>query len=284
MRYPGYLLNPGDMFQVEPERVMFATGIPKHGVRPNSEGEAVAAEEHSSVFTEDTASKAEAATEPDEEKEEDTRDPRTILKDLISQTKTILASQRSDIGAKRKQDLRAFSSSVKRILSRAKSSTIMSDNLEAQFLELQNQLKIKQEVKIQGKASPPSAQKAAREEVLQGDAKDAASGGQMSTADTDALEKDHNVVSKAEYNDLLAALEMMKENPVDETKPYATPWMPREYMSAFAFIPRYLEVNHNICAAVYLRHPVARPGEAEVPSPYGEATSTSAFAWYLRRR
>ena len=29
MRFPGYLLNPGDMFQVDPERVMFATGAPK---------------------------------------------------------------------------------------------------------------------------------------------------------------------------------------------------------------------------------------------------------------
>ena len=29
MRYPGYLLNPGDLFQVDPERVMFATGAPK---------------------------------------------------------------------------------------------------------------------------------------------------------------------------------------------------------------------------------------------------------------
>ena len=29
MRYPGYLLNPGDLFQVNPERVMYATGAPK---------------------------------------------------------------------------------------------------------------------------------------------------------------------------------------------------------------------------------------------------------------
>src|SRR5438046_3078149 len=29
MIYPGYMLNPGDMFQVEPERVLFATGAPK---------------------------------------------------------------------------------------------------------------------------------------------------------------------------------------------------------------------------------------------------------------
>lgn len=62
------------------------------------------------------------------------------------------------------------------------------------------------------------------------------------------------------------------------------PWRPREYMSAFAFIPRYLEVNQNICSAVYLRHPVARPGLAEVPTPFPEPLSQLAFNWFLRRR
>lgn len=62
------------------------------------------------------------------------------------------------------------------------------------------------------------------------------------------------------------------------------PWSPRNYMSAFAFIPRYLEVNQNVCSAVYLRHPVARPGLAEVPTPFGLETGLLAFQWYLRRR
>ena len=30
MRQPSYLLNPGDLFQVDPERVMYATGAPKN--------------------------------------------------------------------------------------------------------------------------------------------------------------------------------------------------------------------------------------------------------------
>lgn len=50
----------------------------------------------------------------------------------------------------------------------------------------------------------------------------------------------------------------------DPTKPYRTPWRPRYYLSAFAFIPRYMEVNHSIGHAVYLRDPVARPGLSEV--------------------
>ncbi|KAH8149651.1 uncharacterized protein LAJ45_06282 [Morchella importuna] len=73
-------------------------------------------------------------------------------------------------------------------------------------------------------------------------------------------------------------------NPVDYSKPYATPWRPRDYLPPFAFIPKYLEVNHNTCHAVYLRHPVARPGQTEVPSPFGPEVMQLAFNWFLRRR
>ena len=83
---------------------------------------------------------------------------------------------------------------------------------------------------------------------------------------------------------LKQALENARENPVDPSRPYATPWRPREYMSPFAFVPRYLEVHHKVCSAVYLRHPVARPGLGEVPTPYAIETNGLAFNWYLRRR
>lgn len=73
-------------------------------------------------------------------------------------------------------------------------------------------------------------------------------------------------------------------NPIDYSKPYATPWRPRDYLPPFAFIPKYLEVNHNTCHAVYLRHPVARPGQTEVPSPFGPEVMQLAFNWFLRRR
>ncbi|EPS45313.1 hypothetical protein H072_700 [Dactylellina haptotyla CBS 200.50] len=61
-------------------------------------------------------------------------------------------------------------------------------------------------------------------------------------------------------------------------------WEPKRFMNLFAFIPRYLEVNHNICHAVYLRHPVARSGSAEVPNPFNHETMMLAYNWYLRRR
>lgn len=43
-------------------------------------------------------------------------------------------------------------------------------------------------------------------------------------------------------------------NPIDVTKPYATPWRPRDYLPPFAFIPRYLEARNSalfLCSWVY---------------------------------
>lgn len=90
-------------------------------------------------------------------------------------------------------------------------------------------------------------------------------------------------MTKDEMRNLARMLKQESENPVDDSKPYATPWQPRRYMSAFAFIPRYLEVNPNICAAVYLRHPVAKKGLGEVPTPFPYLTNQLAHNWYLGR-
>lgn len=72
-------------------------------------------------------------------------------------------------------------------------------------------------------------------------------------------------------------------NAIDASKPYATPWRPKDLMAPFAFIPRYLEVNHSICHAVYLRHPICKPGESEIPSPFPLATHKAAYTWFLKR-
>ncbi|KAK5047961.1 hypothetical protein LTR84_006151 [Exophiala bonariae] len=269
MKYPGYLLNPGDMFQVVPDRVMYAAGQPKVNLAvrkaqaqvdaENAEAEAAQAEEEQAIVE----------PEPEEDVDDD-RDPRDILKELQSQAKSILASPRENIGAKRKQDLRAFTKSIRRLLSRGKSATIKTESIEAQFAEIQEQLKIRRENKAADTATTKDG-----ETTDPTKPKETPS---LSPTSTD------NILSDTDYNQLFAALQSMQENPVDESKPYATPWMPRDYMSAFAFIPRYLEVNHNICAAVYLRHPVARPGLAEVPTPFNEYVNSTAYAWYLRRR
>ncbi|KIW15152.1 hypothetical protein PV08_05197 [Exophiala spinifera] len=267
MRYPGYLLNPGDMFQVLPERVMFATGAPKINEQAKPEDQQGADEE---VVEE--AGTIEKAAEAEEVEAE--QDPREILKALKSQARALLASSKQDLGAKRKQDLRAFSKSIQRLLSKSKSTSIETDSAEAQLAEIQRQLQVRRDSKAAETSSEPAVQD--NEESTSGSVESAETQAQVNA------EQPH--LDDEEYNELLSALRSMQENPIDDSKPYATPWMPRDYMSVFAFVPRFLEVNHKICAAVYLRHPVARPGLAEVPTPFSEYINSSAFTWYLRRR
>lgn len=280
MRYPGYLLNPGDMFQVDPERVMFATGQTKQPLEDVEEANEESAEEKEPDADDAELQAKGAETKAAEAEDVDIdRDPRDLLKHLLSQSRAILASPKEGLAAKRKQELRAFATAVKKMLSRSKSSTILTDSLEAQFAELQNQLKIRRQNK--GSSRLPE-QKIAENETTTSEASASEAG--KAVVPEPSRESYANSISDSEYDDLQAALLTMNENPVDDTKPYATPWMPRDYMSAFAFIPRYLEVNQNICAAVYLRHPVVRPGMAEVPSPFGEDVNSVAHTWYLRRR
>ncbi|SLM33838.1 Ribosomal protein S4/S9 [Lasallia pustulata] len=259
MIYPGYMLNPGDMFQVELGRVLYATGAPKDKkerratrVIRRAKQNAAASEDAENESAESVESSPTAAAKSSEEPQ----DPKKILSGLLSHAKSILSSDSKDaLPAKRKQELRAFQRTIRKTLSRTNTSTILTDDLDAQLMEITSKLK----------TTAPS---------LPDD--------QQTTSDQPAPPP--ATLSADDRRALRAALIEARENPVDPTKPYATPWRPRDFMSAFAFIPRYLEVNHRICSAVYLRHPVARPGLAEVPTPFSLETNTLAFNWYLRRR
>lgn len=268
------------MFQVVPERVMYATGAPKV-VEKAKASEEEDAENTSAEAAETSAEEVQSESKAEEDEIDVDRDPREVLKALQTQAKSILSAGKKDLGAKGKQNLRAFSKAVRRLLSRSKSSTIPSNDAEAQFAELQQQLNITRENQATGTTSLPSAQDAAS--TVSAEAKETNSAIDELETLQQANSGKETSLSDNDYNELLSALRTMNENPIDESKPYATPWMPRDFMSAFAFIPRYLEVSHKICAAVYLRHPVARPGLAEVPTPFSEYTSSGAFTWYLRR-
>lgn len=258
MIYPGYQLNPGDMFQVEPERVMFATGAPKDAAERRA-GRKARRKREASAKSEDSPPSSDSVSEPAADPAVDSSDPnpKETLQSLLSQARTLLtSSSSSSLSGKRKQDLRAFQRLLKKTLARThmfpQSSTTLTDSLDAQLQELTQKLNLN---------PAPSSQD-------QVDLRDLSP--ETMTPETSKV--------------LRRALEEARENPIDVTKPYATPWRPRAYMSAFAFIPRYLEVHHKICSAVYLRHPVARPGLAEVPTPFGIEVSSLAFNWYLRRR
>ncbi|SCV02882.1 LAME_0H05974g1_1 [Lachancea meyersii CBS 8951] len=68
----------------------------------------------------------------------------------------------------------------------------------------------------------------------------------------------------------------------DPSKPYFTPWKPRPFLSPFAILPHHIEISFKTCHAVYLRDPVARPGQSEVISPFGLPVHERAYMYYVR--
>jgi hypothetical protein len=263
------------MFQVETDRVLFATGAPK----PRDQAKKNRFERRIRRQTNLTRNAAEAkraerrAAKAAKELADDSiplsksaRSPQVVLGDpevrnlrkqdlqkVIRQIEDRTGDKKVRRTGKRKQELRA-------LLRRAKSTMIFMNRKSVQDIDTEIK-EITQELLGMTKEEEDSTGKTSVKKPMPES--------EMSPAMKKALEE---------------AIARIRENPTDETKPYATPWRPRPYMSAFAFVPRYLEVNHKICSAVYLRHPVARPGLSEVPTPFPAEVQQLAFNWYLRRR
>ena len=291
MVYPGYQLNPGDMFQVDIDRVLTATGRqrpntkdkPKKGgaaaeeVEEGSEEQAEA-EADADAVVEVTAkepaeeavtaeTKAADAVEKDVEVSPEAAKEREFgrLKAIFNQAKEVLEGGKDDLSAKRKQEIRSLVKNVKGEMSRVRGSDKSVDESHSTVDNLMTLM--------------------SRLQLTTANAKKARIGGE--DAEGAALESyhlDHQSLSSLRENRLVKDHDEFRDNPVNTSKPYLTPWRPRPFMAPFAFIPPYLEVNQNICAAVYLRHPVARKGSAEVPTPFPSDVSQLAFNWYLRRR
>lgn len=264
MPYPGYLLNPGDMFQVEVDRVLYATGAPKTTEQIRSgrklhraqrrAGKMGAAPKKKSVAAASVNATAASGPQANSRTQMDIKEVRKQrrldLKELLTQAEGAMADKKRRVGAKRKIAIRSLVRDIRKAMSTINRKT--PKELEEQLASLVSQLAIARE-------------------------------GPAETSAADEAESSPTETSDAEQQALREAITRARENPIDDSKPYATPWRPRPYMSAFAFIPRYLEVNHNICSAVYIRHPVVRWNQSEVPSPFGHITQQLAFNWYLRR-
>ncbi|KAI9639948.1 hypothetical protein NHQ30_011678 [Ciborinia camelliae] len=265
MPYPGYLLNPGDMFQVDIERVLFATGAPKtidqiksgRGLRKslramNDQKTKNAAAKREKEKEAAAAEGGETATikETPESKEKEQKEKlRMEFRTLQEHADVLLTDSKNAPSGKRKMALRKLKREVRATLSQLnrKPTSELSKLLEAYTMKLAKS----EDLETIASQSPAL----------------------INAEDTPDYQRK-----------LKLAIQRARENPIDESKPYMTPWQPRPYMSAFAFIPRYLEVNQKICSAVYLRHPVARPGLSEVPSPFPMDVLQLAHNWYLRRR
>jgi ribosomal protein S4 len=290
MIYPGYLLNPGDMFQVDPDSVMYATGAPKEAddraatrrsrafIAKKKEAPATseADAEADAEAAVEQASKVEAEGEENAVSEEDKRKAHKFnLKALLEQARAVLSDPKDTPSAKRKQKLRAFRSQVRSTMSKVNVKSI--EELDSELDTLVSQLSLT----IEDPNAPVS--KPARKSASESESTSEPASESASESDSKPAPKGREI-SDEERQLIKEAMKELRYNPIDPSKPYATPWRPRAFMPAFAFIPKYLEVNQNVCSAVYLRHPVAKPGLAEVPTPFHPDTNQLAFNWYLRRR
>ena len=152
MVHPGYMLNPGDMFSVDQDQVLFATGAPKRSLKEMKEAEGAGGE-----------------------------------------------------GEEKKGEVEEGSGGW--------GGEVNEDGLGS-------------------KVTSPTEPKEPGEDGEGHVEFDGRSGPQ----ETETERK------KREARENLKALEKDPNNVIDMSKPYATPWRPRDYMSPFAFIPRYLEV------------------------------------------
>lgn len=332
MVHPSYALNPGDMFQVEVEKVLYGTGeqktaeyttmesrekemldqqeesVRKHGLKKRSKVLEAVAKEGEEAESADTKAPGKHARKRVEREVQLHR-----VRNLRTTAREILKGDMRNLSAKQKKDLRLFRDTAQRFLSLPEARELDARDL---LHQIQAQITKLESVDTFRKADSTLAKAANAEGSAEASAEESAepqvekSNSKSSKEEREAkkLQFKNNVLEKGlegitnkadrdramnilatenltheETRRLINILRNDSENPIDPSKPYVTPWRPRPFMSAFAFIPRYLEVNPNICAAVYLRHPVARKGMAEVPTPFSYLTNQLAHNWYLGR-
>lgn len=97
----------------------------------------------------------------------------------------------------------------------------------------------------------------------------------LSSEDLEKAEKEFGAVSLPFQKRLFGRTEVKK--------PYFTPWQPRPFLAPFAILPHHLEISFSTCHAVYLRDPVARPGESEVITPFDISVHERAYMYYARK-
>lgn len=345
MTYPGYLLNPGDMFQVKMERVLLATGATKRGKK----GEGAAESKESSEPVEPAESTEAAEGEEGEKTDGDAvaatdktadaaaakKDQEALLKrlrDLAHRWRALNGLDNNKWGgeaAKRRalaDQLRQIRELIRPLMSSQAAvpkpddpSASEADKVDLEMSQLMSYLKLSapqqyaktnelsqagvekklfsewakyQETRRVERELAKSKEEAAKDPAVA--ATDAAVATSTPTPPTPTAPPATSLTVKPPITSsylpfydqavIFRAMRQERQNPKDSSKPYATPWRARDFMAPFAFIPRYLEVNQRICAAVYLRHPVARPGLAEVPTPFPPVVSQLAHNWYLKRR
>lgn len=106
-----------------------------------------------------------------------------------------------------------------------------------------------------------------------------------SEAEAEAATTTEETSSESESTEQPPAKETKKKEDPDVVDGLTRFYLP-EYASPWLFIPAYIEVSFLTCSAVYVRHPTARPGYSEIPTPYDADGDVIRFAWewYAKRR
>ncbi|KAH9915463.1 alpha-L RNA-binding motif-containing protein [Epithele typhae] len=117
-------------------------------------------------------------------------------------------------------------------------------------------------------------------EEVESEASAAAEGEATETEKVAAEEKPSKWESKSER-------ELRNADPCTPISgPGLTPFRLPEYAAPHIFVPAYLEPSFATCSVIYLRHPTARPGYSEIPTPYEADGNVMrlAWEWYSKRR
>lgn len=315
IKYPGYLLNPGDMFSVDPELVMLSTGMPNSASKQKyvyNNPPLDAPENFPSIKNKDK--RAEARRQKQDQQEANA----LKASSEAAQSQTVVAEGESAAAtaAEAPSEPVSTSTATTAAVEGEETEAMSANKLKSRLKDIESRITTylrsplgKGYVFRTRRSKRIHALRELRRQVREAIKNAAESTDPAAAADATTLKPLSNKLERAstQQNAILSHLEthnslsspksksttppqdhltLLKSwpNARQQDKPYLTPWLPRNWMSAFAFIPRYLEVNQNVCSAVYLRHPVARPGVAEVPGPYGAEMGLLAYQWYLRRR
>uniref|UniRef100_A0A8H8CI16 RNA-binding S4 domain-containing protein n=1 Tax=Psilocybe cubensis TaxID=181762 RepID=A0A8H8CI16_PSICU len=116
---------------------------------------------------------------------------------------------------------------------------------------------------------------------------------QSEASESDAAKSEEDQTTKSEETEATKGEDAATKAVAKTEEPYVpyykrppTPFYLPEYASPWLFIPAYIEVSFKTCSAIYVRHPTARPGYSEIPTPYDAdgAVIRYAWEWYVQRR
>lgn len=128
--------------------------------------------------------------------------------------------------------------------------------------------------KAEPKAAAENVKEETAEEAVEEATEEIKEDGAQAAAET-AAEETNGAKGKASIPDFIK-----EAAPIASKSFFRLP----DYAQAHIFVPAYILPSYLTCSAVYIRHPTARPGYSEIPSPYdadGPLMSLS-WEWYQR--